>query len=34
MSLYLIVLLIMFGIGLYKIFKEENKDENNTNNNN
>lgn len=34
MSLYLIVLLIMFGIGLYKIFKEENKDGNNTNNNN
>lgn len=33
MSLYLIVLLIMFSIGLYKIFKEENKDENNTNNN-
>lgn len=33
MSLYLIILLIMFGIGLYKIFKEENKDKNNTNNN-
>lgn len=33
MSLYLIVLLTMFGIGLYKISKEENKDENNTNNN-
>lgn len=31
MSLYLVVLLIMFGISLYKIYKKENKDEDNIN---